>query len=57
MLQDYEPDVPSNPSKGIALAVGDTQGRSLVVGTPEKVTILGDIHPDIILGIPPMHID
>jgi hypothetical protein len=39
------------------LAAGDTQGRSLLLGAPQKVTITGHIQPDIVLGIPPMHID
>ncbi len=41
----------------LALVAGDTQGRSLRLGPPEKVTINNDIRPDIILGMPPMHID
>lgn len=40
-----------------SLHVGDLQGRSLVLGAPEKVTIFGHIQPDLVLGIPPMHID
>jgi hypothetical protein len=42
---------------GISLRVGDTQGRSVLLGPPEKVTIQGDIRPDIVLGMPPMHAD
>jgi hypothetical protein len=57
LLQDFEPLGSARPSTGLVLAIGDTQGRSLVLGAPERVTILGDIHPDIVLGIPPMHID
>ena len=42
---------------GAQMAIGDTQGRSLRVGAPDKVTIEGQIQPDIVLGIPPMHVD
>lgn len=40
-----------------ASAVGDLQGRSLRLGSPEIVTIPQQIQPDIVLGLPPMHID
>ncbi len=36
---------------------GDIQGRSLRLGTPEVLRIPTQIQPDIVLGIPPMHID
>ena len=39
------------------LAVGDLQGRSLALGPPGKVTVTGSIQPQVILGLPPMHID
>jgi hypothetical protein len=39
------------------LAVGDLQGRSLALGPPQKVTVTGSIQPQVILGLPPMHID
>ena len=39
------------------LAVGDLQGRSHALGAPEKVTVTGSIQPQVILGLPPMHID
>jgi hypothetical protein len=39
------------------LATVDLQGRSLVLGAPIKVTVTGHIQPDLVLGIPPMHID
>ncbi len=42
---------------GAQMAIGDTQGRSLRVGAPDKVTIEGQIQPDIVLGIPPMHVN
>jgi hypothetical protein len=56
-LHDFEPFGGVDPNTGLVLAVGDAQGRSKVLGPPTKVTILGDIRPDIVLGIPPMHID
>ncbi|MGD0076379.1 MAG: hypothetical protein ABSD31_18890, partial [Candidatus Binataceae bacterium] len=39
------------------MAIGDLQGRSLRLGAPDKVTIEGQLQPDIVLGIPPMHVD
>ena len=39
------------------LAAGDLQGRSIPLGPPEKLTITGQIQPDTILGVPPMHVD
>jgi hypothetical protein len=36
---------------------GDVQGRSLRLGTPDIVTVYQQIQPDIVLGIPPMHVD
>ncbi len=41
----------------LALAAGDLQGRSYVLGAPTKVTIQGAIQPSVIAGMPPMHID
>ena len=48
---------PSNTLFGAAMTVADTQGRSLRLGPPEKVTIQGQIQPDVVLGVPPMQID
>jgi hypothetical protein len=42
---------------GATMAVGDLQGRSVRLGAPEKVTIQGQIQPDLVLGLPPMQID
>ena len=56
-------DVPSNampPTSGGLyqnLAVGDLQGRSFALGPPAKVTVTGSVQPQVILGLPPMHID
>jgi hypothetical protein len=42
---------------GNPLWAGDLQGRSLQLGAPTKVTVSSHHQPDIVLGIPPMHID
>ncbi|MEM7021226.1 MAG: hypothetical protein AAF637_01405 [Pseudomonadota bacterium] len=39
------------------LSVGDVQGRSIVVGAPEKVTVVAQTQPDLVIGMPPMHVD
>jgi hypothetical protein len=39
-----------------ALQSGDLQGRSLLLGPPEKTTVT-HTQPDTILGLPPMHVD
>jgi len=41
----------------VTLSIGDLQGRSLRLGAPEVVTITDQIQPNIVLGMPPMHID
>jgi hypothetical protein len=41
----------------LAVARGDLQGRSLLLGTPSKVVIAGHIQPHTVLGMPPMHLD
>jgi len=41
----------------MSLAAGDTQGRSLLLGQPIKVTITGHMQPTVVLGMPPMHLD
>jgi hypothetical protein len=48
------------PSTGLVVAaaqIGDLQGRSLRLGAPEVVTLPQQIQPDIVLGLPPMHVD
>ena len=47
---------PDNPSLGF-LAPSDMQGRSLRLGTPTIVRIPTQTQPDLVLAIPPMHID
>ena len=39
------------------LATVDLQGRSLLLGPPQKVTVTASIQPQVVLGLPPMHID
>ncbi|MBV9037705.1 MAG: hypothetical protein JO182_24655 [Acidobacteriaceae bacterium] len=41
----------------LQLAVGDLQGRSIRLGSPEVIRITKQIQPQLILGIPPMHVD
>jgi hypothetical protein len=40
----------------VGLATGDTQGRSLMLGPPSKLTAK-HTQPELILGAPPMHVD
>ena len=40
----------------VGLATGDTQGRSLILGPPSKLTAK-HTQPELILGAPPMHVD
>ena len=45
------------PVSSNVLRAGDTQGRSLVLGAPTKVTIESHAQPSVILAAPPMHVD
>lgn len=47
---------PDTPSLSF-LVPSDMQGRSLRLGAPTIVRIPAQIQPDLVLGIPPMHID
>ena len=47
---------PDTPSLGF-LAPSDMQGRSLRLGAPTIVRIPTQTQPDLVLAIPPMHID
>jgi hypothetical protein len=47
---------PDSPSQGF-LAPADMQGRSLRLGAPTIVRIPTQVQPDLVLAIPPMHID
>ncbi len=48
----YDKNVPQL----VPLQAGDLQGRSLLLGAPEKITV-AQTQPDLILGVPPMHVD
>ena len=43
--------------QSVTMIVGDLRGRSLRLGPPEIITIDSHIQPDIVLGMPPMHVD
>jgi hypothetical protein len=50
----------NGPIEGVLVAplqVGDLQGRSLLLGAPEKTTVAAHTQPDTVLGMPPMHVD
>jgi hypothetical protein len=44
-------------SLAVSLIAGDEQGRSLLLGPPEKLTITSHYQPDFVLEVPPMHVD
>ncbi|MFH0342123.1 MAG: hypothetical protein ACHBNF_08335 [Chromatiales bacterium] len=46
----------SDPANA-SLIASDTQGRSLLLGPPQKVVITQHSQPRIVMGAPPMHID
>jgi hypothetical protein len=69
VLTDIAPTLAADSDKGIstryydntivqvaAMQAGDLQGRSLLLGAPTKTTV-GQTQPDMILGVPPMHVD
>jgi hypothetical protein len=39
-----------------ALSAGDLQGRSLILGEPDKITV-SSTQVDVVVGLPPMHVD
>jgi hypothetical protein len=47
----------SSPPRLDILVPGDMQGRSLRLGAPTIVRIPKQIQPDLVLSIPPMHVD
>lgn len=55
---DFGASVAVNPAASTVplLLPGDFQGRSLRLGSPTIVTIPTQVQPDLILGIPPMHV-
>jgi hypothetical protein len=51
------PGVPAGFNTPMALAAGDLQGRSMLLGPPNKVTITQHKQPEVVIGAPPMHVD
>lgn len=49
-------DVDQSQLPQMTLTAGDTQGRSLLLGNPSRVTAQ-HIQPEVVLAMPPMHID
>lgn len=47
----------NSPPRADILVPGDTQGRSLRLGAPTIARITSQIQPDVVLAIPPMHVD
>jgi hypothetical protein len=60
-LQLFAGYQPTNPtgygSLTTSVVAADIQGRSAAIGPPEKATVTGHIQPDLVLGLPPMHVD
>ena len=55
---DVVPNIgPYNQLTDVTLLTGDFQGRSLRLGAPEKITLTSHMQPDLVLGMPPMHVD
>ncbi|HXJ81366.1 MAG TPA: VCBS repeat-containing protein [Candidatus Methylomirabilis sp.] len=48
---------PSLSGQIFRFAAGDTQGLSMRLGPPVKLAISGHIQPQVVLGMPPMHVD
>lgn len=46
-----------NPAAALSFSQSDTQGRSMLLGEPTKVTITTLDQPTVIAAAPPMHID
>jgi hypothetical protein len=54
----FEADLPVNGRfMPMQLAAGDTQGRSLILGDPQTVTLSRYSQPSFVIGAPPMHAD
>ena len=53
----FGPGQQVNSSLVVSMTAADTQGRSLKLLPPEKATVTGHIQPDLVLGLPPMHVD
>lgn len=58
LFAGYQPTNPTGYGSLTTSAVAaDMQGRSAAIGPPEKATVTGHIQPDLVLGLPPMHVD
>jgi hypothetical protein len=54
---DISTDITGGEVFAFVPAAGDTEGRSLSLGAPTKVTIESHAQPSVLLGAPPMHVD
>ena len=50
-------DVTGATTQSVALVATDLQGRSLVLSAPSELTITSGVQPDVVVGLPPMHMD
>jgi hypothetical protein len=48
---------PNSPPRADIVVPGDVEGRSLRLGAPTIARIASQIQPDVVLAIPPMHVD
>jgi len=55
-LDGFPPDPTTFPPR-LAFVAADLQGRSLILGEPSKVTISSTRQPEVVIGVPPMHVD
>lgn len=51
--------LPSSLNDLVSMSIGqsDTQGRSLMLGQPTKITISQPVQPSVVISAPPMHVD
>jgi hypothetical protein len=65
---DFSIEFPDNPrvpvtsgtlqtALSVSIGAGDLQGRSLLLGPAEKATVTAHFQPDMVLQMPPMHVD
>lgn len=53
----YSNALPTDNGLQLALAAGDLQNRSLRLGPPSKAEIFAHTQPNLVLALPPMHVD
>ncbi len=46
-----------NNLASLTITQSDTQGRSLLLGQPTKITVSKPVQPSVVIGAPPMHVD